>query len=570
MQKWKKFLATLTAGALCAVALPLAKLELPEVVMNASAERSILTYNDLVYTIQNNGTIEIVGYTGTPTNIVIPAEINRRRVVSVGHFAFNSCDSLTEVTISEGITVIKSDAFLYNSSLTKVTFPSSVESIESEAFTGCSQLKTVIMPEGLKSIGRSAFSETAISEVEIPNSVTDVGSFAFSYTPWFTAKQKENPMVIANGILLDGTKCSGDVIIPNGVTSIADEAFERGNLNKIIIPEGVTNIGDGVFENCTDLETISIPSSLTSIGGSAFNGTIWLEEKQKENPLVIINGTLVNGEACSGKVIIPDDVMIIGDDAFYGCSMLKDIVIPNSVISIGDRAFGSCTALENVTISNSVKTIGGEAFSNTAWLNAKSEEVVVVNNILISNMSSSDNVEIPDDVNCIGQRAFASNSLKTVTIPESVTDIEGYAFAYCMNLTDVYYKGTTAQWAAINLDENYWAGIGVDSTGSGNKCLVNATIHCSDGVYDPSASAVSSTGDLDGNGTVDTNDVFEAMLYVAYRGAGMSGGLRAEQITAADIDGDGSVDSTDVYYILYYVALQGAGKKPTWDSVLGR
>ena len=60
------------------------------------------------------------------------------------------------------------------------------------------------------------------------------------------------------------------------------------------------------------------------------------------------------------------------------------------------------------------------------------------------------------------------------------------------------------------------------------------------------------------------------MLYVAYRGAGMSGNLTSERVTAADIDGDGSVDSTDVYYILYYVALQGAGKKPTWDSVLGR
>ena len=43
-----------------------------------------------------------------------------------------------------------------------------------------------------------------------------------------------------------------------------------------------------------------------------------------------------------------------------------------------------------------------------------------------------------------------------------------------------------------------------------------------------------------------------------------------DQIAAADIDGDGSVDSTDVYYILYYVALQGAGKNPTWDFVLGR
>ena len=43
-----------------------------------------------------------------------------------------------------------------------------------------------------------------------------------------------------------------------------------------------------------------------------------------------------------------------------------------------------------------------------------------------------------------------------------------------------------------------------------------------------------------------------------------------DQIAAADIDGDGSVDSTDVYYILYYVALQGAGKNPTWNFILGR
>ena len=77
-------------------------------------------------------------------------------------------------------------------------------------------------------------------------------------------------------------------------------------------------------------------------------------------------------------------------------------------------------------------------------------------------------------------------------------------------------------------------------------------------------------GDVDGDGVLDTNDVFEAMLYVAYCGAGMSGNLTDDQIAAADIDGDGSVDSTDVYYILYYVALQGAGKNPTWDFILGR
>ena len=38
--------------------------------------------------------------------------------------------------------------------------------------------------------------------------------------------------------------------------------------------------------------------------------------------------------------------------------------------------------------------------------------------------------------------------------------------------------------------------------------------------------------------------------------------------SAADIDGDGKVDSTDIYYMLYYVALHGAGQKVSWEDVI--
>ena len=117
-------------------------------------------------------------------------------------------------------------------------------------------------------------------------------------------------------------------------------------------------------------------------------------------------------------------------------------------------------------------------------------------------------------------------------------------------MKNVYYTGKREQWNAIKIDNE------------GNDDLLNATIHFADGNQ--------TKADLDSDGKVDTNDVFEAMLYGAYCGAGMSGNLTADQIAAADIDGDGSVDSTDVYYILYYVVLQGAGKNPTWSSVLGR
>ena len=81
MQKWKKFLATLTAGALCAVALPLAKLELPEVVMNAAAAECTVPVGTgtttLTYEVQEDDTVEITDCEDTAAGeLEIPAEID--------------------------------------------------------------------------------------------------------------------------------------------------------------------------------------------------------------------------------------------------------------------------------------------------------------------------------------------------------------------------------------------------------------------------------------------------------------------------------------------------------------
>ena len=59
-----------------------------------------------------------------------------------------------------------------------------------------------------------------------------------------------------------------------------------------------------------------------------------------------------------------------------------------------------------------------------------------------------------------------------------------------------------------------------------------------------------------------TSDIFAAMVYVAYKGAGLDSGTTPEQIAAADIDGDGKVDSTDIYYMLCYVCLLYTSPSP--------
>ena len=136
-----------------------------------------------------------------------------------------------------------------------------------------SNVKKVVIEDGVTNIGNWAFSEcSSLTSITIPESVTSIGASAFYDTPWLTNKQKENnSLVIVNGILIDGTTCSGEVTIPDGVTSIGNSAFyDCSSMTSISIPKSVTSIGDFAFFNCSSLTSIEIPSSVTSIGESTF------------------------------------------------------------------------------------------------------------------------------------------------------------------------------------------------------------------------------------------------------------------------------------------------------------
>ena len=274
------------------------------------------------------------------------------------------------------------------------------------------------------SIGDNAFSSCDLTSIEIPNSVTTIGDYAFVYCSSLTSIQ-----------------------IPNSVTSIGDYVFYYcSSLTSIQIPNSVTSIGDYTFSNCSSLTSVIIGNSVTSIGDYAFSN-------------------------CSSltSVIIGNSVTSIGYGAFVYCSSLTSIQIPNSVTSIGEWALGYCSSLTSIEIPNSVTSIGYGAFAYCSSLasivvdggntiydsrNGCNAIIETTSNTLIAGCK---NTIIPNSVTSIGEWALGyCSSLTSIEIPNSVTSIGDDAFSWC-DLTEIKCWATTPPTIYSNTFSNYSA-----------------------------------------------------------------------------------------------------------------
>ncbi len=376
--------------------------------------------NGIYYVLDSSTKTASVTYTGkTSSNnaytgsITIPSTVTYNSttysVTSIGGSAFSLC-RLTSITIPNSVTSIGNYAFYYCSGLTSVTIGNSVTSIGVFAFEGCTGLTSVTIPNSVTSIGESAFRNcsgltslkveegnpkydsrnncNAIIEsstntliagcktTTIPNSVTSIGSWAFSGCSGLTSVTIPNSVTSIGSSAFSG--CSGltSVTIPNSVTSIGNSAFSScSGLTSVTIPTSVTRIGNYAFYGCSGLTSVTIPNSVTSIESCAFRNCSGLTSVTIPNSVTSIGGSAFYN--CSGltSITIPNSVTSIGSWAFSGCSGLTSVTIPNSVTSIGDYAFSSCSGLTSVTIPNSVTSIGSYAFSDCSGL-----KLIVCNN----------------------------------------------------------------------------------------------------------------------------------------------------------------------------------------------
>ena len=200
-------------------------------------------------------------------NVSIPSSI-----ISIGKYAFRDCNSLTSLNIPNSVTDIGQGAFYGCSALTDVVIPSSITSVADETFMECSSLTSIVLPKTLTSIGNYAFRKCiSIMHIDIPSCVSYLGRYVFEGCSSLTHVNIPNFTVISSGIFSNCTSLS-NIVIPESVTNIGPDAFYNCVLlSTVTIPKLVSNIGYRAFGNCESLTSIIIPKSVKTIEARAFS-----------------------------------------------------------------------------------------------------------------------------------------------------------------------------------------------------------------------------------------------------------------------------------------------------------
>ena len=332
------------------------------------------------------------------SEIEIPDTCNGKSVTQIGLNAFYGCKTLTSITI-----------------------PNTINHIGNNAFKNCTNLKTVIFNDNSSLITLPPVFNGCSSLEEL-----DFGS--------------NSSLEVIESQAFVGCSHLKNLTLPNSLLKIGKKAFYGCSaIEKIEIPSSLKTIETWAFENCLALSTITVKS-----GNSTFTS--------RDNVLFSDNmKTLVKYP--SGKIntsyTIPSSVTTISDSAFSNARTLEEVTLPSSLKTIGNSAFISCLKLKGITIPSSVTTLSESAFQNCTSIKfvkfEAGSKLAKIEKFAFSSCTSLEEVDFGNTTTLIniGQDSFHyCEKLTSITIPDSVERIDGFAFEYCGLKTVIFGKNS--------------------------------------------------------------------------------------------------------------------------------
>ena len=401
-------------------------------------------------------------------------------ITSIGDNAFNNSYNLKALEIPSNVSKIGSNIIQYCSSLVSLTVDA--DNAYYEAPDGCNALiekqshkliagtkGTKTIPNSVTEIGDYAFEDVSGLTLTIPENVQYIGMYAFAwcYSSVYTVKH-ETPIAIHEFAFYRASNNNSILKVPTG----SRDAYLAATGWNLFKPENVLEGNAGTeftekvsvrkWDNSTNgLIDGEIDMVFTVTGTDGEYQTVKVGPLNGSSSNTAINESLTRGsEIDIPEFITHEDetyrITAIGNYAFRGKSFFKKITLPETITSIGDCAFESCNSLTEFEIPKSVTGIGNYAFrwdynivlsvaeGNTVYDSRDNCNAVIetASNTLV--IGSRATKQIPSSVSAIGDDAFYNQNSLELTIPETVNYIGNYAFAYCYSSTFTVESRTPA------------------------------------------------------------------------------------------------------------------------------
>ena len=323
-----------------------------------------------------------------------------------------------------------------------------VERLNGESFSAKNDTVTrLTINEGIQVIGEDSFRDfTKLSKVEFASTVQRVGAGSFKNTPWYKNNTAEF-LVVGRGVLI---KYEGDdetIAIPDNVAAIDCGVFEGVECKTVIIPDQTTYIGSRAFKDCT-AEKVVIPQNLQLVESDSFEDCKWLEENQ-DDFVIEGAGILLKCNNISDTLRSPDEVVTISSLGLGKKGKDVTLVLGEKVSRIADLdELGNVKAFkvsERNTVLSAKSGVLYSADGSTLYrypihkegsvFYTKSDTLKIGNNAFSG--TALERVELYDGLLVVGNSAFRDcKNLRSITVPDTVTELGTFVFRGCDNLVD--------------------------------------------------------------------------------------------------------------------------------------
>ena len=361
--------------------------------------------------------------------------------------SWNLTDSLEEFIVSSNNEFYSSEnGILFNKAKTELCLcprnisgdfeiPNTVTRIASYAFSYCKKINSIVIPSSVESIDYAAFQYCeGLTSITFNNNIS---GFYNQILEGCTSLKEinisdDNPYLKkVDGAIYDSSMTSlvkgpfsyqGAYVVPDTVYNLQDSAFEGcEGLTEITLGSYINSLGYATFRNCSSLKKVTCFSESINIHNYCFKDCVNLEEFN------------YNG-----------NIWAIYDQAFYNCGKLKAVPLSEDTQIYGNNIFYGCDSL-NFTIENNCRYLPYNGNDYYFLLNVVNiSEPVIINENCVSILGNAfyncnyESISIPDSVEVIGYHSFAySYNLKSITLSSNLKKIGAYAFAYCNSLEEL-------------------------------------------------------------------------------------------------------------------------------------